>query len=103
MSDTLQDLARYVQTAATELAAAVQEGDHERAKASAREVLSAGSKVHQRLGILVEIDREARWMASVDRAARAAKPEVPGQLSIQDAIAKVSKARKPRKPKPPAE
>lgn len=85
LSECLEGLAGCVET----LRAAVDGGDAETARDAARAVLSWGSKLHTRLGILVEFRRDAGMAAEVDRAlvrARQLKPEIPGQSSIADAV-----------------
>lgn len=106
MSDTLQEMARYLLAAAAELQEACSSEDYERAKHSAKECLSAGSKLYQRLAVLVDVAREARWVAAVDRQVPPAAPQIPGQRTfadelkaIRDKPGKVAKPRASRKPK----
>lgn len=93
---TTPELIRRLNDAATDLHRAWSDGRAEEAREAARQVLSLGSKIHQRLGVLVDIDREARWRAEVDRAIKSQPKQLPGQVSIDDALKDAKPTRKPR-------
>jgi len=87
MAESLTDLWLMIAAAVQRGQSAAAEGDLETAREVARVILSAGSKLHARLGILVDLSKEAGWRAEVDRAVQrqAQKPELDGQMSIADA------------------
>lgn len=95
----MQELIRRISADAQSLAEAFEDGDKEAARDYARSIMSHTAKAHQRLGILVDLDREARWMAEVDRAVKAKRPDLPGQMSIDEAPPPSPRKRSPRKPK----
>lgn len=98
MASPLDELWAVLEAAVREGAARTLQGDLDTARDCARQVLSAGSKLHARLGILVDFRNDAAWAGQVDRAlgrAREPKPELPGQ---GDLVAEIKK-RQPRKPK----
>lgn len=101
MAEGVQELARMVVAAATSAAAAYEHGDLDTAREGARVVLSAGSKLHARLGILVELRNDGIWSAEVDRALRKAKAppaELDGQASIDDVLpTPPARGKRPRK------
>ena len=88
MNASLGELYSQLNAALTSSVEAVEGGDLELAREGARIILSAGSKLHARLGILVDMRGDANWRAEVDRALRraaAAKPpEIPGQASLAE-------------------
>lgn len=101
MGESLHEMARQLRAAAAECVAAVEVEAWEKAKAHARECLSAGSKVHARLAVMAELQDEARWRAAVDRALPKPAAQIDGQMTIADAI-KAAKAKpQPVKPRTP--
>lgn len=84
MANEVTDLADAIVRAGSGIAHSYEEGDLDTARELARLVLSAGSKLHARLGILQDLRREGIWTAAVDRAVRKAEPppEIPGQESL---------------------
>lgn len=84
MANEVTELADAVVRAGSGIARSYEEGDLDTARELARLVLSAGSKLHARLGILQDLRREGIWTAAVDRALRRPElpPEIPGQESL---------------------
>lgn len=81
---TLQDLWRSLTLTVGEGASAGERGDHETGRERARLALSIAAKLHQRLGILVDMRRSGEWTAEVDRAVARARAEIPGQQALSD-------------------
>lgn len=101
MAGPLEDLWGELEAAVREGAGRTAQGDLETARECARIVLSVGSKLHARLGILVDFRSDAKWRGEVDRALARRRPgpaELPGQQSIADAPAEPpARGKRPRK------
>jgi hypothetical protein len=101
MAESVRDLCVAVSAAAHVCENAYTEGGLETAQEAARAILSAGSKLHARLGVLVDLRDDAGWRAAVDRAVKRTpppKPELVGQTSLAETLAPPAPKPK-RKPK----
>jgi hypothetical protein len=85
MYPALLELVRELHDATAAVVEAVTKGDWSAAVEGSRGVLSAGSRLHTRCTVLVDLHAEAGWAAAVDRAVPKPSQELDGQLSIADA------------------
>lgn len=101
MAENMYGLLCGAEDAVTALRAAFEHHDWALASDAARALLSAGGKLYQRLAAVADLVADGFAAAEVDRALARASQELPGQLTIGDALARVAaKESAKRKPSP---
>lgn len=94
MAESVDRVLGDLEDAVLALKAAVQRHQWDVAVSATRAVLSAGSKLHQRMSSVRDLLAEGFAAAEVDRAMSRTAAEMPGQIKLEDAPSSKPKSRR---------